>query len=1218
MQRIVPKRRAVAIALGLFLATLTLVAPPVAAVEIGQPEFAPGSLTVRIRFEDPDVVPLTRVLLHFSCDGPGDASRDFTDVHELAEGNATDFATLHISPLSNATTGYGYIQGEQTGYGYDAFEGHGYATGDTSTGHGYGYGYGYLGGGELLLYFDLHAAAFLPNESCTVVVGIDTPGLAGDFESPRSPAFQPRIPPVADANPGPAVTFITKPERANVTLDGSESDDPDGLPDPLGYGWTQTTGQPVTITSGAEPWLANFTTPVVDGQEDFTFALNVSDGLDWNVDLVVFRVHHVNAPPVADAGEDQTVAEGDEVTLDGSFSFDPDLDPLEFLWEQVSGPTVLIEGADTDSPTFTAPDPGAGDGDAVFRLNVTDGAPGSDDEDLVTVRIQKLPLAQLEVPTTPTDKREGRAPHSVPFSVTAICYTPVPCEDAVLDFGDGEQTRDLAQTVTHVYEEAGVYEAVLYVLDARGLEATSTVVITVLDAGTPFAHAGPDQVVYAGASVTLDGRGSHDPDGLPLETYAWQRVSGPSVTLNTADPKRPTFTAPAAATELTFRLTVTDSEDLTDTDEVKVKVIALPGGSASETYFLHSPGCLLAGQAVVAGDELPVALGARDAHASHTGDGDAPLRLLEPAEAVGHLCAQPTDNVAGAVAALLGAAPVPAVPAASADPALFDGMSEFPAEDGTNHAYAPGSQVEGTIGLALLLPQGVADVPLDAATLDVFLVNGAGVPVGSQTGIPVGYDDLAFGVPGTLLAGEPTAPDPRVRHVAVGFGFTTQGGSIPQGSGFTLAIRVNSQLVNVYLEDGHGSGFTLEQAAPQQALRPIAVAAPVAPVTAGDDVGLDGAAEELADSDVQFEWYQVAGPHVDLGGATSDAPSFEAPAVGPAGETLRFALQVRDVRTPDGLTSAPAEVAVRVNPAGGDGGNGGENRRPVVSAGSDLVANEGAAVVLNGVVVDEDGEPFTAVWTQVSGDPVQLTPMPASDAAFVAPQVTADRVLAFRLAATDARGLSADDTVTVTVRNVASGSGSGGGSGSGSGGSGSGGDGSGSGSGSGSGGSSSSSSTSLTLPPTPTSTSSSSTSSLPGGVPDPVGGLLGYDLSASLRVTRVGTLNHLEWDSPGFQPLGYQLWASNSPYVLLAITEGNQTAYDDATGDEDTIYKVTYFTGLTQEEGFFGDASAVFAWPVNEDDGPARKTGIPSAGFGLLAVALVGAAVLLAARRRLP
>jgi PKD domain len=47
----------------------------------------------------------------------------------------------------------------------------------------------------------------------------------------------------------------------------------------------------------------------------------------------------------------------------------------------------------------------------------------------------------------------------------------------------------------------------------------------------PSANAGPDQAVIEGNPVTLDGRGSIDPEG-DIVSYQWTQTSGPSVTLN--------------------------------------------------------------------------------------------------------------------------------------------------------------------------------------------------------------------------------------------------------------------------------------------------------------------------------------------------------------------------------------------------------------------------------------------------------------------------------------------------------------------------------------------------------------------------------------------------------------------------------------------------------------------------------------------------------------
>ena len=90
-----------------------------------------------------------------------------------------------------------------------------------------------------------------------------------------------------------------------------------------------------------------------------------------------------NWPPVADAGNDRVVAPDTSVTLDGSWSTDPDGDELSYNWTRVAGPTVTLSDATAVSPTFTAP---SGPAALTFRLTVTDGRGGSD-SDTVEIKV---------------------------------------------------------------------------------------------------------------------------------------------------------------------------------------------------------------------------------------------------------------------------------------------------------------------------------------------------------------------------------------------------------------------------------------------------------------------------------------------------------------------------------------------------------------------------------------------------------------------------------------------------------------------------------------------------------------------------------------------------------------------------------------------------------------------------------------------------------------
>ena len=58
--------------------------------------------------------------------------------------------------------------------------------------------------------------------------------------------------------------------------------------------------------------------------------------------------------------------------------------------------------------------------------------------------------------------------------------------------------------------------------------AAKTWTFSTSSTSAPACNAGPDQDVAFGATVTLDGRASHDPEGQ-APTYSWQLLAGPEL-----------------------------------------------------------------------------------------------------------------------------------------------------------------------------------------------------------------------------------------------------------------------------------------------------------------------------------------------------------------------------------------------------------------------------------------------------------------------------------------------------------------------------------------------------------------------------------------------------------------------------------------------------------------------------------------------------------------
>ncbi len=381
------------------------------------------------------------------------------------------------------------------------------------------------------------------------------------------------------------------------SLDGTGSSDPD-VDDTLTYAWAITTdpSNGVDMLTDADTATPKFS-PSVAGVYEITLTVADEAG-EMSSDTVAITVVDavVNLAPTADAGADQSVSQGELVTLDGSASTDPEDDgagmALTYAWEITTDPSNgvdMLTGADTPMPTFTPSVAGTYE----LTLTVTDSA-GESSTDTVTVVVAEMGANQVPVAVAGQDQTvmtgavvslDGSASTDAEDDAAG---TPLTYAWAITtDPSNGVDmlsSTDTAKT-TFVPSVTGTYELTLTVTDSEGAMSTDVVTITVEGLISvnqpPVAVAGDDRYLVLGYDVSFDGSGSTDFEddvaGTPL-TYAWAITSDPSNgadMLTGADTATPSFTPSVLGTyELT--LTVTDSTGQMNTDVLILNVIEAP------------------------------------------------------------------------------------------------------------------------------------------------------------------------------------------------------------------------------------------------------------------------------------------------------------------------------------------------------------------------------------------------------------------------------------------------------------------------------------------------------------------------------------------------------------------------------------------------------------------------------------------------------------------
>ncbi len=311
--------------------------------------------------------------------------------------------------------------------------------------------------------------------------------------------------------------------------------------------------------------------------------LRVRDASDHPCNFgVATRRIFVNAPPVAEAGNDQIGTVGQSLSFSGRASYDVDGGISKYLWDMGDG--TMLEGAEVSHSYQRS---------GTFRvsLQVRDDSGVSNDmaADALQVDVNMPPVPRFTIPERPISVSEVAQ-----FDAGESRDEDGQILSFIWDFGDGVMGE--GQTASYAWSKPGTYEVTLLVEDDSGtasaLQSLSQLVR--VDAA-PVAEAGPDQFVTA-SEVQFDGAGSRDPDGKVV-AWLWDFGDG-----STGQGQNPTH-AYARAGAYDVALVVRDDSTAPrnwDRDTMRVVVNAAPIADAGPPQTV-APGeeVVLSGRASV-------------------------------------------------------------------------------------------------------------------------------------------------------------------------------------------------------------------------------------------------------------------------------------------------------------------------------------------------------------------------------------------------------------------------------------------------------------------------------------------------------------------------------------------------------------------------------------------------------------------------------------------
>ncbi|MBU0729060.1 MAG: tandem-95 repeat protein [Proteobacteria bacterium] len=283
--------------------------------------------------------------------------------------------------------------------------------------------------------------------------------------------------PVANSGPDQNVMM-----GDSVMLDASNSYDIDSAITAIK--WVQIGGPNIMLSDSTAVQPSFETSELTLESSSLAFQVTVTDfeGAQ-SQDTSIVNVSWINAAPIAEAGNDQTVFEGEEVVLDGSQSTDPDDGISVWSWSQISGPMVALLDASAPQVSFIAPDSNITGETLVFELLIID-AGGL--QSLDTIRVNVSWINEPPVANAGLDQ-------TVDIGVTVLLdATSSSDRDDGIQSVQWTQTRGVPVTlsnpvafqttfITPEMQTPAELEFMVTVTDFSGLQQADVVTITVME-----------------------------------------------------------------------------------------------------------------------------------------------------------------------------------------------------------------------------------------------------------------------------------------------------------------------------------------------------------------------------------------------------------------------------------------------------------------------------------------------------------------------------------------------------------------------------------------------------------------------------------------------------------------------------------------------------------------------------------------------------------------